>query len=118
MPAAPCHRAGLVGARRCGKRPLAPTPALPGVEAGGFLPVAADQEVEVSALVSLQHVVDVQAVVAARMAIRGGRAPRGAAAGQLLVRDIQVEASVRYVQLDPDALPHPAQRPADRSLAG
>src|SRR5690606_8355596 len=60
---------------------------------------AADQEIEIGALVGLQHMVDIEALVAA-LEIRLRRLPGGLALGQLRVRHIDVQPPPGDVELD------------------
>ncbi len=76
---------------------------------------AADQEIEVAALVGLQHVIDVEALVAAAPAVVGSGQFRQAR-GQFLVADVQVQAALFAVQLDEVAVAHGGQRAACRGL--
>ena len=75
----------------------------------------AAQEVEVHALVGLEHVVEEHARVAARRRGRP-RGPGGAAARQLLVAHVQRQPSVRHVELDEVAVLDEGERAADRRL--
>src|SRR5918998_1316783 len=68
-------------------------------------PAPADEEVEVGALIGLQHVVDVELGVAPRGG-RFGRAPGGAARRQLRLVHMQVQAAGRDVERDHVAVPH------------
>ena len=77
--------------------------------------VLAAQEVEVAALVGLEHVVKEQAAVAPRVVGRP-RLPLRAAAGQLVVGHAEGEPAVGHVQLDLVAVLHVRERPARLGL--
>src|SRR5438128_992591 len=65
--------------------------------------VPAQQKIEVGALVGLQHVVNIHAHVAARLAHTFGRLPRLAAAGQFVLSNLQMKGALGNVQRDPIA---------------
>src|SRR5207237_54604 len=75
------------------------------------------EEIEVAALVSLEDVLEVEPAVAAAVSGRG-RPPLSAAAGQLGVGDVQLEAAAGDVQLDLVAIAHERERAADGGFGG
>ena len=77
---------------------------------GYGIAAAADQKVQVGALVCLQHMAVVQAHVAGSRLGRGH--PGQAAAGQFFVADMQMQATARHVQFDLVAVLHQGQRAA------
>ena len=60
--------------------------------------VTTQQEIEVSSTVRLQHVIDVHAGVAARLAYAGWRLPRRSPTGKLVVRYFELESALGHVE--------------------
>ena len=77
---------------------------------------AADQEVEIGAVMGLADVLDIQAGIAAGRHDRRRRLPRFAAARELFVRHHQLQPASRHVELDHVAVFDERQRAAGGGL--
>src|SRR6266542_1488177 len=81
-----------------------------------FVAAAANQKIEVRALIRLLYVLDVQTRPAAGRQIQLGNAPRRASRDELRVADVQVQPALLDVDLDHVSVLHERERTACRSF--